>query len=75
MHQTLRKFIAAAATALTVLCIFTALTKRVAARELLLAEPVHHVGFLPVYVARHKGYFKDEGIDLKISVMPFGRFH
>jgi NitT/TauT family transport system substrate-binding protein len=39
------------------------------ARELLLAEPVHHVGFLPIYVARHKGYFKDEGIDVKIAVM------
>lgn len=39
------------------------------ARELLLAEPVHHVGFLPVYVAQRKGYFKDEGIDLKIAVM------
>jgi NitT/TauT family transport system substrate-binding protein len=56
------------------LCIITALPERAAARELLLAEPVHHVGFLPVYVARHKGYFKDEGIDLKISVMPSGGF-
>jgi NitT/TauT family transport system substrate-binding protein len=40
-----------------------------AARELLLAEPVHHVGFLPTYVALRKGYFKDEDIDLKIAVM------
>ena len=44
------------------------------ARELLLAEPVHHVGFLPVYVARHKGYFTDEGIDLKTAVLAAGGF-
>jgi NitT/TauT family transport system substrate-binding protein len=74
MHQILREFIAAAATGLAALCIITALPERAAARELLLAEPVHHVGFLPVYVARQKGYFKDEGIDLKISVMPSGGF-
>jgi NitT/TauT family transport system substrate-binding protein len=56
--------------ALIVLAI-SSLTDRqhAAAKELLLAEPVHHVGFLPVYVALRKGYFKDEGIDLKIAVM------
>jgi NitT/TauT family transport system substrate-binding protein len=48
--------------------------ERVAARELLLAEPVHHVGFLPIYVARHKGYFKDEGIDIKLAVLAAGGF-
>lgn len=40
--------------------------------ELVLAEPVHYVGFLPVYVALDEGYFKDEGIDLKISTMDGG---
>jgi NitT/TauT family transport system substrate-binding protein len=39
------------------------------AHELVLAEPVHYVGFLPVYVAQKKGFFKDEGIDLKIATM------
>ena len=39
------------------------------ARDVVLAEPVHYVGFLPIYVAQKKGYFKDEGIDLKISTM------
>jgi NitT/TauT family transport system substrate-binding protein len=42
------------------------------ARELVLAEPVHYVGFLPVYVAQKKGFFKDEDIDLKISTMSGG---
>jgi NMT1/THI5 like len=48
--------------------------ERAAARELLLAEPVHHVGFLPIYVARHKGYFKDEGINIKLAVLAAGGF-
>lgn len=39
------------------------------ARDIVLAEPVHYVGFLPIYVAKKQGYFKDEGIDLQISTM------
>jgi NitT/TauT family transport system substrate-binding protein len=39
------------------------------ARDLILAEPVHGVSFLPIYVAHRKGYFKEEGIDLKITNM------
>ena len=39
------------------------------ARPLVLAEPVHYVGFLPVYVALKNGYFRDEGIELQISTM------
>ena len=29
-----------------------------------------HVGYLPLQVAYHKGYYKDEGIDLEIVLMP-----
>ncbi len=54
---------------LAMMTAMVALPGRGTARELLLTEPVHHVGFLPVYVALRKGYFKDEGIDLKIAVM------
>jgi NitT/TauT family transport system substrate-binding protein len=69
MRPKSRRLVAAASTALAIMAGNAALPERGAARELLLAEPVHHVGFLPVYVALHKGYFKDEGIDLKIAVM------
>lgn len=44
------------------------------ARALLLAEPVHVVSFLPVYVANQKGFFKDEGIELTIQGMSGGAF-
>jgi NitT/TauT family transport system substrate-binding protein len=69
MRSKPRRFLICAIAALTGLCATSALPERGAARELLIAEPVHHVGFLPIYVARHKGYFKDEGIDIKITVM------
>src|SRR5262245_21688847 len=68
-HPKSRRLIAGAFTSLAILSLTSALPERSAARELLLAEPVHHVGFLPIYVARHKGYFKEEGIDIKIAVM------
>lgn len=29
-----------------------------------------HVGYLPLQVAFHKSYYKDEGIDLEIVLMP-----
>jgi NitT/TauT family transport system substrate-binding protein len=74
MRPKSRRFIACTVTALVVLGITAALPERGATRELLLAEPVHHVGFLPIYVAQHKGYFKDEGIDIKISVLAAGGF-
>jgi NitT/TauT family transport system substrate-binding protein len=44
------------------------------AEELVLTEPVHGVSFLPVYVAQRKGYFKDEGVDLKLTTMAGAAF-
>ena len=29
-----------------------------------------HVGYLPLQVAYHKGFYKDEGIELEIILMP-----
>jgi NitT/TauT family transport system substrate-binding protein len=71
--QQIRRLICSLAGA-SVLIVATALPPPAESRELLLAEPVHHVGFLPVYVAQRKGFFKDEDIDLKISVLAAGAF-
>ncbi len=44
------------------------------ARDMLVSEPVHGVSFLPVYVAKSQGYFKDEGIDLTMQTMSGAAF-
>ena len=36
-------------------------------KELVIAEPVHLTGYLPLYIAMHKGYFEEQG--LKVSVV------
>lgn len=33
---------------------------------LTVAEPVHLIGYLPLYVAIHEGYFADEGLDVTV---------
>jgi NitT/TauT family transport system substrate-binding protein len=37
--------------------------------EIVITEPVHGFSFSPVYVAMRKGYFKDEGLDVKLVTM------
>lgn len=51
------------------LVVSTGFSARAQPAKIVLAEPVHYVGFLPVYVAEKKGFFKEEGIDLKIQTM------
>jgi NitT/TauT family transport system substrate-binding protein len=41
-------------------------------RDIVIAEPVHGAGFLPVYVAKDKGFFKDEGLDVLFDTMDGG---
>ncbi|MBQ2700327.1 MAG: ABC transporter substrate-binding protein [Clostridia bacterium] len=36
-------------------------------KKLVIAEPVHLTGYLPLYIAMHKGYFEEQG--LKVSVV------
>jgi len=74
MRPTARRVLASTALAIAALWMTAALPQPSIARDLLLAEPLHHVGFLPIYVAKRNGYFKDEGIDLSISVLPSGGF-
>jgi NitT/TauT family transport system substrate-binding protein len=69
MRRSIPPFFASALAAVSVLAAVAAFPSGSDARDLVLAEPVHYVGFLPVYVALKKGFFKDEGIDLQISTM------
>src|SRR5271167_5285049 len=44
-----------------------------AAREVLVAEPVHNTGYLPLYIAMAKGYFDD--VTVKIVTIESGSGH
>lgn len=46
-----------------------------AQRELVVAEPVHSLGYLPMYVAMHNGYFAEEGLELKVMTTKGGGAH
>jgi NitT/TauT family transport system substrate-binding protein len=35
-------------------------------KELVIAEPVHLIGYLPLYAAQHEGYFKEQGLNVKV---------
>lgn len=37
-----------------------------APEKLVVAEPVHLIGYLPLYVAMHEGYFAEEGLDVTV---------
>lgn len=44
-------------------------------KQLVVAEPLHGIGYLPLYVAVAKGYFAAEGIDLHILTVESGSSH
>lgn len=44
------------------------------AEEIVIAEPVHGFSFSAVYVAMRNGYFKDEGLDVKLETLAAGAF-
>ena len=44
-------------------------------KTLIVAEPVHGTGYLPLYVAIAKGYFSDAGLDVKIMTVESGSGH
>ena len=35
-------------------------------KQLVIAEPVHLSGYLPLYVAQHQGYFREQGLEVKV---------
>jgi len=48
---------------------------RAAARELIVAEPVHSTGYLPLYVGMAKGYFAEADLTVKILTIESGSGH
>src|SRR6187200_933025 len=51
------------------------LVARAATKELLVAEPVHSTGYLPMYIAMAKGYFAEADIEVKIVTIETGGGH
>jgi|ADGO01.1.fsa_nt_gi ABC-type nitrate/sulfonate/bicarbonate transport systems, periplasmic components len=43
--------------------------------ELVIAEPVHGVGYLPLYVGIQKGYFEEEGLNVSTVTLQGGGAH
>ncbi len=70
MHR--RRFLTSAAAAAGAVTIGRVAPAR-AARELLVAEPVHSTGYLPLYIAMAKGYFED--VTVKIVTIETGSGH
>lgn len=50
------------------LCLFcpAAFAQESALRPIVVAEPVHLIGYLPLYLAIHEGYFAEEGLDVTV---------
>src|SRR5215468_8507807 len=69
MHR--RRFLTSAAAAGAATVRFIAPAR--AAREILVAEPVHSTGYLPLYIAMAKGYFED--VTVKIVTIETGSGH
>jgi NitT/TauT family transport system substrate-binding protein len=44
-------------------------------KEIVVAEPLHSLGYLPLYVAIRKGYFDEEGLSVKILTVESGSGH
>lgn len=46
-----------------------------ALREIVVAEPGHLIGYLPLYLAGHKGFFREEGLQLRVLTVESGAGH
>ena len=48
------------------MCLSPALAESPDLQAITVAEPVHLIGYLPLYLAIHEGYFADEGLDVSV---------
>ena len=51
---------------LTALLLFSCAAAEGELKQLTVAEPVHLIGYLPLYVAIHEGYFAAEGLEVNV---------
>ncbi len=49
-----------------VMCLSPALAESPDLQAITVAEPVHLIGYLPLYLAIHEGYFAEEGLDVSV---------
>lgn len=61
MHKLICMLLAAA-----LLSIPAALAETAPLQPIVVAEPLHLIGYLPLYVAMHEGYFAEEGLDVSV---------
>lgn len=61
-----RKLLALLTAMVMLLSAPAALAEEAALRSIVVAEPVHLIGYLPLYVAIHEGYFAEEGLDVTV---------
>ena len=61
----MKKFLALLVCLALLCCAFPAVAEGGLTR-LTVAEPVHLIGYLPLYVAIHEGYFAEEGLDVTV---------
>jgi NitT/TauT family transport system substrate-binding protein len=69
-----RRFLGTTATA-GIALVASPYIARAAKHELLVAEPVHSTGYLPMYIAMAKGYFAQSDINVKIVTIETGAGH
>src|SRR5579871_788844 len=46
-----------------------------AQKTLIVAEPTHGIGYLPLYIAIRNGYFAKDGLDVKVMTVDGGSTH
>jgi NitT/TauT family transport system substrate-binding protein len=69
-----RKFLIST-TAIGAASVAAPLIGRAAAREVIVAEPVHSTGYLPLYVGMANGYFAEADVTVKILTIETGAGH
>jgi NitT/TauT family transport system substrate-binding protein len=69
----LKHVMLAAVAALSVACTATQAAAEI--KNIVVAEPLHAIGYLPLYVAMEKGFFREEGLNVTLMTIESGSGH